>query len=193
MNIHPDLMLILVKNHPIGTMKGKQPGKVAMSRKFILGEVFDQLLHLALCSALTILTSFEDWRICWLDSDTSHAIASMSTLPTQTRYKLPRRTIRGFFQLENRRRSPEPPCPSRECNAILLHNVDDTAGDIDGDTKRMTWTGIFVQLNELEGQDACPCTRFSCQENDVIPSRGWSTPSHQLCVERVYFRMEEST
>ena len=46
MRNRPDFMLILVNGHPIGTIEGKQPGKEAMGHPNILGEVYDQLMHL---------------------------------------------------------------------------------------------------------------------------------------------------
>lgn len=46
MRNRPDFMLIFVNGHPIGSIEGKQPGKDAMEHKNILGEVYDQLMHL---------------------------------------------------------------------------------------------------------------------------------------------------
>ena len=46
MRNRPDFMLILVNGHPIGTIECKQPGKDAMEHPNILGEVYDQLMHL---------------------------------------------------------------------------------------------------------------------------------------------------
>lgn len=41
MRNRPDFMLILVNGHPIGTIKGKQPGNLAMEHANTLGEVCD--------------------------------------------------------------------------------------------------------------------------------------------------------
>jgi hypothetical protein len=46
MRNRPDFMLILFNGLPIGTIKCKQPGKDAMEHPNILGEVYDQLMHL---------------------------------------------------------------------------------------------------------------------------------------------------
>ena len=63
MRYRPDFMLILVNGHPVGTIEGKQPGKGAMEHPNILGEVYDQLMHLhsifRVDTPFAILTCYE--------------------------------------------------------------------------------------------------------------------------------------
>ena len=65
MRNHLDFMLILVNGLLIGTIEGKQPGDTAMVHPNILGEVYDQLMHLSSIFRVTtpfaILTSYEEW------------------------------------------------------------------------------------------------------------------------------------
>ena len=83
MRNRPDFMLILVNDHPIGTIESKQPGIVAMHHPNILGEVYDQLTHLSsifkVDNPFAILTSYEEWRICWLNNEASNTIAASTT------------------------------------------------------------------------------------------------------------------
>ena len=85
MQNRPDFMVILVNGHPIGTVKGKQPGEEAMHHGNILGEVYDQLQHLRSVFRFhvpfAILTSYNEWRICWLDDDESNEWASSAEIP----------------------------------------------------------------------------------------------------------------
>ena len=77
MRNRPDFMLILVNGHPIGTIEGKQPGKDAMEHPNILGEVYDQLMHLhsifRVNTPFAILTCYNQWRVCWLHKTDSIA------------------------------------------------------------------------------------------------------------------------
>jgi hypothetical protein len=114
-----DFMLILVMNgHPIGTIEGKQPGKDAMEHPNILGEVYDQLMHLhsifRVTTPFAILTCYEKWRICWLDKKDSNDLAGSDKLP------------------EHKASSPQPPpTPSRKRDAGRLQKVDDTEANVE--------------------------------------------------------------
>ena len=93
MSIRPDFMLILVNGHPIGTIEGKQPGEAALTHHNILGEVYDQLKHLntifRVRTPFAILTSYEAWRICWLNTTESNEIAAMSAVSLAHVYETP--------------------------------------------------------------------------------------------------------
>lgn len=134
----PDFMVILVNGHPIGAIEGKQPGEVAMHHENILGEVYDQLMHLSsifrVNTPFAILTSYEEWRVCWLDNEDSNKIAGCDELPPKASYETPvkpaadkRKRDGEGVALEDKPPTPPgpPPTPSRSLGAGKLQEVDD--------------------------------------------------------------------
>lgn len=137
MRNRPDFMLILVNGHPIGTIEGKQPGKDAMEHPNILGEVYDQLLHLRsifrVNTPFTILTCYDQWRICWLNDQDSCERAGMNRIPTPVAYATPvdrkqnSEDALECMSIENKTDSPPlPETPSRAQGCAPLPVVDDS-------------------------------------------------------------------
>lgn len=164
MRNRPDFMLILVNGHPIGTIEGKQPGKGAIEHPNILGEVYDQLMHLhsifRVTTPFAILTCYEKWRICWLDKKDSNDLAGSDKLPEPCLYQTP---VKDKQELENTSQDmnledkppspPMPPTPSRKRDAGRLQKVDDTESDVeekldDADDKR-----VFCGTAEMSWND----------------------------------------
>jgi hypothetical protein len=120
-------MLILVNGHPIGTIEGKQPGDVAMSHLNILGEVYDQLMHLhslfRVKTPFAILTSFEQWRICWLDTAESNKLARAQELHAPSPYETPVKPKKDVADKDEPSPQP-PPTPSRGIDVGQLRDVD---------------------------------------------------------------------
>lgn len=166
MNVRPDFTLIYVNGHPIGTIEGKQPGNIAMSDLNILGEVYDQLMHLhsifGVDNPFAILTSYEEWRICWLNTDSSNEVAAMKQLPAALAvYSTPIKAQKSdqlttsLVGLKLEDGSPEPPpTPSRARGIELLPKVDDeseeeekiSAGD--DDERKFCGTDVISWDNE---------------------------------------------
>jgi hypothetical protein len=140
MRNRPDFMLILVNGHPIGTIECKQPGKDAMEHPNILGEVYDQLMHLhsifRVNTPFAILTCYEKWRICWLCKDDSIELAGIDKLPEPSLYQTPlkqKQELVNTFEdnLGDKPPSPQPPpTPSRKRGIGLLQEVDDAESDV---------------------------------------------------------------
>ena len=137
MKNRPDFMLILVNGHPIGTVKGKQPGDVAIVHPNILGKVYDQLVHLSslfcVSTPFAILTSYEEWRICWLDDRTSNELARTDKLPKRCAYVTPVKQKQNLDNalvgmiIETKTDSPLlPATPSRVQGCVPLPVVDDS-------------------------------------------------------------------
>jgi hypothetical protein len=166
MSVRPDFTLLYVDGHPIGTIEGKQPGETAMTDGNILGEVYDQLMHLhsmfGVVNPFVILTSYEEWRICWLDLKRSNEIAALDTLPEPpaTAYHTPVKArkedqLADSFQdirLKDEE-SPEPPAtPSRTRDVGKLQSVDESeeeeksfAGD---DDRKFCGTEVLLRTNK---------------------------------------------
>ena len=137
MRNRPDFMLILVNGHPIGTIEGKQPGKDAMEHPNILGEVYDQLLHLRsifrVNTPFAILTCYNQWRICWLNDQDSCELAGMGIISKPVAYATPVKRKQNSedalegMSIENKTDSPPlPETPSRAQGCAPLPVVDDS-------------------------------------------------------------------
>lgn len=74
--IEPDLT-IFCNNFPIGCVEVKK--QVSLSDANVIGEVFDQLMHLKqhwlIACPFSILTSYTEWVICWLNEPGSMQLA----------------------------------------------------------------------------------------------------------------------
>jgi hypothetical protein len=164
MSNRPDFMLILVNGHPIGTIEGKQPGKLAMEHPNILGEVYDQLMHLhsifRVNTPFAILTCYNQWRVCWLHKNDSIEIAGMEKLPKPSLYQTPvkqtQECINTFedMNLGDKPPSPQPPpTPSRMRGFGLLQEVDDAESDVENDLGADDEARTFCGTNVMEWND----------------------------------------
>jgi len=72
-----DYWVLLRHGVPVGAVEVKKPGGRGMTHKHIFGELFDYMLMVrsvdGLKSGYGILTSYREWRICWL-SDTNEDV-----------------------------------------------------------------------------------------------------------------------
>ena len=112
-----------------------------------------------------ILTSYDQWRICWLDNDDSNALAATSKLDQLARYRTPTKgedTAKekvgnerdqgiddhaGNVELGNKPPSPTPPpTPSRAKGTLGLQDVDQDGIDDEEavDTTGRTFCGTIV-------------------------------------------------
>ena len=167
MGIRPDFMLILADGHPIGTVEGKQPGKIAMHNPNILGEVYDQLMHLSsifrVDNPFAILTSYEEWRICWLNLPATNELASTTTIPEITPYQTPTKqnAAEEIDSLESENDCPEdepsspppPPTPSRAKNVGSLQEVDEDVDPADVDGKLDDQDRVFCGTGVMPWTD----------------------------------------
>jgi hypothetical protein len=92
-DLRPDEYIIsLAADLPVGACEGKKDDvrgigeHVSMTNPKILGEVFNQLMHLrnlfGVDIPFAILSSYENWRVFWLRDSESIALASATALPT---------------------------------------------------------------------------------------------------------------
>jgi hypothetical protein len=127
LSLRPDWMVLYLNGHPVGVIEGKQPGAEAMHHERILGEVFDQLMHVRtvfrVSTPFAILTSYAQWRVCWLDDATSVHIASQTEYPPLSPYTTPLKRSRGGTQNQDSRTAP--PTPSAGLGPVALLQPDE--------------------------------------------------------------------
>jgi hypothetical protein len=72
-----DLWVMLCRGRPVGVVEVKKPGKDAMTNPHILGELYDYMMTLRCFEGLErvygILTTYNEWRFCWLEDTDSDA------------------------------------------------------------------------------------------------------------------------
>jgi hypothetical protein len=151
LSIRPDWRVLYLNGYLVGVIEGKQPGKQAMTHPRILGEVYDQLMHLRsvfrVSTPFAILSSYNQWRLCWLDDAPSNMLAAMTELPESTPYQTPSKRKRddasklpdakrskhaaaGDTPTSRRRRElTPPPTPS---SAVKPVRLSDPQGEEDG-------------------------------------------------------------
>ena len=73
----PDFYLYV--QEPVGGVEVKKPAHGILDDVNVLGEVFDQLMHLknesGIKSPFVLVTSYMEWRVCWLNDEESNSLA----------------------------------------------------------------------------------------------------------------------
>lgn len=108
-DLRPDIWIVCNGGVPIGVVKVKKPGG-ALESPYVQGQLFDYMLRLqsffGIKNVFGILTSYDQWRICWLPlSDQAAAATSSAALGTEhareieTQIVVPERVLQGskFF------------------------------------------------------------------------------------------------
>ena len=76
--LHRNIWLVYLSNTPVGVMVVKKPGDGVLENKFVMGEVYDYLMHLhnyhGLEQMIGIVTTYREWRVCWLDTNETNAL-----------------------------------------------------------------------------------------------------------------------
>jgi hypothetical protein len=103
----PDIWVMLRRGRPVGVVEvkkpdigQKEPGGDALSHKKILGELYDYMMTLRCFEGLErvygILTTYDEWRICWLeDTDDDARSTDMPAAPAAT--DEPRQAVPNLF------------------------------------------------------------------------------------------------
>jgi hypothetical protein len=150
LRVRPGFMIVFINGRPIGAVEVKQPSRNAMLQDNILGEVFDQLMHLrsvfGVNTPFAILTSYDKWRICWLDDDASNKLAMQTEIEKKQpkAYETPLKSKKPIScddegdevtESKTKQSSPPPPdTPSRRLEPRLhVPDTDDKPVDVDED------------------------------------------------------------
>src|SRR5690348_9514734 len=77
----PDIWLIATRTgNPLGVVEVKKPGESILSEKLVLGQIYDYMLRLksfhGLKDVFGVLTTYEEWRICWFPHSQTTAEAT---------------------------------------------------------------------------------------------------------------------
>ena len=77
--LRPDAWVMKVMGLPIGVIEVKNPGEEALSNDRVAGELYDYMRRLSsfygVQEAFGILTTYQEWRVCWMDDDSSKLLA----------------------------------------------------------------------------------------------------------------------
>jgi hypothetical protein len=80
-DLRPDIWLVLSSHRmPVGVIEVKKPGSTIMQKPLVFGQIYDYLLQLQSFNGLKtpfgIVTTYVEWRICWLANDSSDNLAA---------------------------------------------------------------------------------------------------------------------
>jgi hypothetical protein len=82
--LRPDLWIVRVGGVPVGVVEVKKPGDGVLDDERVLGELYDYMTHLpnfyGTRQVIGILTTYREWRVCWLDNDDTRALVSCSAV-----------------------------------------------------------------------------------------------------------------
>lgn len=119
-HIRPDLCALLVDNHLVGVIEVKLPGVRILEQPTVVGELYDQMLLVSRFygtgPVIGILTSGEDWMICWFPDDNQHFGESFQLEEEEQLLCTPVRKAR-----ERPRNSPPGGTPSQQ--QVAAHHV----------------------------------------------------------------------
>ena len=149
--LRPDAWVMTVHGVPIGVVEVKNPGDKAMTDKRVIGELFDYMMVLPnFCGTkqcFGILTTYKQWRVCWLDDDASNAHARAPVeLEQENAFTTPEKQKRGATSEENT--SPEE-TPSKK--KATVHPLGDHASEESGEDEE----GDVEQQDRVERKLKC--------------------------------------
>jgi hypothetical protein len=128
--IRPDIYIVATASGiPKGVVEVKKAGEIAMTNKFIAGEVFDHMMHLrslfGVRQVFGILTSYDEWRVCWLPDDESNELAVAESLPEAPVFETPTKAKTGPSEIASKDDSPTLVSPSKHIAAHDCRVLDD--------------------------------------------------------------------
>jgi len=100
-----------------------------MTNELIAGEVFDHMMHLrslfGVRQVFGILTSYDEWRVCWLPNGESDKLAAADSLPEALVFETPTKAKTGPSEIASKDDSPTLVSPSKHIAAHDCRVLDD--------------------------------------------------------------------
>lgn len=153
--IRPDIYIVATASGiPKGIVEVKKAGEIAMTNEFIAGEVFDHMMHLhsvfGVRQVFAILTSYDEWRVCWLPDDESNKLAAADSLTEVPVFETPTKAKTGPSEIATNDDSPTLASPSKHIAAHdcrILDDGNDVAEEGDQEIER-TLSGSAIWKRE---------------------------------------------
>jgi hypothetical protein len=128
--MRPDIYIVSTASGiPKGVVEVKKAGEVSMTNGFIAGEVFDYMMHIrslfGVREVFGILTSYDEWRVCWLPDDESKELAVAESLPEVRVFETPTKAKTGPSDIATKDDSPTVATPSKNITAHRCDIADD--------------------------------------------------------------------
>lgn len=97
-DLRPDIWIVCVGKIPIGVVEVKEPGADdALQSPYVQGQIFDYMLRLqsffGLEHVFGILSSYENWRICWLPRSERAAMGTSATARVAEEHETEMQTV----------------------------------------------------------------------------------------------------
>lgn len=197
----PRLWVVQRRGRPVGAVKVKQPGVNAMTHTNILGELYDHMMTLRSFEGLDhvygILSSYKQWRFCWLEDTDADAVATPLPRPPSPDSSSTLGTVDGLVLNDKLVLGDIPPWPTVQADNADDDFADDQAADagkfavvVEGElpgprqTRRLYVSRIFEHDDEqllptiaavLLKMAFSPHNRLSSilEPRPVVTSSGW--------------------
>jgi hypothetical protein len=99
-SLRPDITVVKALGIPVGVIEVKRPTKGILDNQAVLGELYDYMKQVVnfygLKQVFGILTTYQEWRVCWMTDD--HSIRLAGIAPVEEEVKTEPRTppVKGF-------------------------------------------------------------------------------------------------
>lgn len=170
-NLRPDISVIKAFGIPVGVVEVKKPGKEILSNAAVLGELYDYMKQIVnfygLKEVFGILTTYEEWRICWLDNAESKKLAGKEPKESGE----PRTPSK---ELENKSKESSPPGLTPSKTLGQFHALEDIEIDVDEE----------ADVEKDETKRELICTRvWGVHENvfNLVGSALWKMNAADFC------------
>jgi hypothetical protein len=154
--VRPDIYTVSTASGiPKGIVEVKKAGEIAMTNGFIAGEVFDHMMHIrslfGVREVFSILTSYDEWRVCWLPDDESDKLAVAESLPEVRVFETPTKAKNGPSEIATKDDNPTLVSPSKNITAHRCDIADDenfAVEESDQQTRRVLCGSAIWKLED---------------------------------------------
>lgn len=97
-DLRPDIWIVCTGGVPIGVVDVKKPGEdETLQNPYVQGQIFDYMLQLqsffGLEHVFGILTSYEQWRVCWMPRSERAVVATSATTQAAEEHEMETQTV----------------------------------------------------------------------------------------------------
>ena len=172
-SLRPNITVVKVFGTPVGVVKVKKPGQGVMENERVLGELYDYMTQIVnfygLKQVFGILTTYKEWRVCWLDNDESNKLAGK----TPKEFLEPRTPVKEPDK-EKKKSSPPGLTPSKKLEQS--HTIEGLGDDQDSEVEE-----------DKTGRKLIATRVWFVKENvfNLVGSALWKMNDAEFCADRI--------
>jgi hypothetical protein len=184
---------------PVGVVEVKKPGPGVLEDERVLGELFDYMKHLpnfyGTREVIGILTTYREWRVCWLDNEeTRTLVARSATISDEREEEAVRTPKKPSIDGEPKESSPPGLTPSKKRTNFheigepeQVHDVDDSPHVFD-ESRTMFGTRVW----SIEKDNTFQLVAAALLKMSQVTQRPFDHPFDKLD-QRTLLRLDEES